>query len=154
MCDIFEQSSTRESPGNSREPTETDSCGPTEGDGEVAADLPDGVRRGELLGALANERRRTILSVLAEERTPMGVPTLARAVAERDSDADGSSAEERVERAHISLYHVDLPKLDAVGVVDYDRDRGTVEASVDDVESLVDGVEALLSATMRTRGGD
>ena len=85
---------------------------------------------------LADERRRRTLAVLAGASLPMDVRTLARRVA---AEGDGRTAEttgEPVDRVHVSLYHVHLPKLADLGVVDY-KTGGPVEAVAEDVEPFV-----------------
>lgn len=77
----------------------------------------------ELFGVLREERRRTVLSVLAGRSGPLDVRELARAVAERGHD---DPSDEVVEDVHVTLHHVHLPKLAAVSLVDYDRDARTV----------------------------
>ena len=125
MCDISERSADE---------SVTNGAGP---------ELPDGVSRADLCAALASERRRAALSALSEAEGPIEVPALARTVAGRERTAGASPADERVERVHVALFHVDLPKLADLGVVDYDRDRGTVEASVRGIDALLADVETL-----------
>ena len=84
--------------------------------------------------ALSNERRSHALSVLASE-TPMDVRALAEAVAAREADREMVS-DEYVKRIHISLYHVHLPKLADLGVIEYDT-GGPVEAVADEIEPFV-----------------
>lgn len=68
---------------------------------------------------LSDERRRTTLAILETERTPIDLPDLAKAVATREVDT-GSSESERVERVTTALHHNHLPKMDQLGVIDYD----------------------------------
>ena len=71
---------------------------------------------------LSAERRRIALSVLEDRADPMDLEALAAAVAAR-ADDDGEDA---VDRTMIDLHHSHLPRMDDLGVVDYDRDSGEV----------------------------
>lgn len=101
----------------------------------------------EVSDALADERRRTVLLVLAASEGPLPVRTLAGRVAagerNRSPDAIPDAVSERVE---LSLRHVHLPKLRQAEFVRYDRESGDVaiteplpEPVVDLLDSLVDG---------------
>lgn len=75
---------------------------------------------------LASDRRRSVLDALEGRAAPVELTTLAETVVSREtggSDVD----DERVERVAVSLHHVHLPKLDDVGVVQYDPDTRRVE---------------------------
>lgn len=91
----------------------------------------------ELYDALADDRRRTMLSILTGRSTPVDVTTLARTVAARETGmAVDDVADETAERVEHALYHVHLPKLADADVVSYDRDRSTVELANDGVREL------------------
>jgi DNA-binding transcriptional ArsR family regulator len=108
----------------------------TDGDRRTRATAE--ISRSELFEALSNDRRRAALSVLAEEGGSLDVSTLARRVATREAGAAASASGERTERVHVSLYHVHLPKLEALGLIAYDPDRELVESLADDrVEALL-----------------
>lgn len=79
----------------------------------------------ELLALLANERRRQLLAVLEESEAPVDCETLARRVAERESELDRPSPRHS-DRVAITLWHNHLPKLDEAGLVRFDPDRRTV----------------------------
>ncbi|MFB6130579.1 MAG: hypothetical protein ABEJ28_07140 [Salinigranum sp.] len=82
----------------------------------------------ELLDVLANERRRVILAVLAEEPMPVDIASLARAVTRRETDAtDEQLPTDVLERVQVSLHHVHLPKMDDRGVLVYDREGVVTE---------------------------
>lgn len=81
----------------------------------------------DLFDVLVESRRRTVLAVLTDRRSPMAVETLARAVAEREhDDISMAPSESAVEDVHVTLHHVHLPKLDESRLVDYDRNERTV----------------------------
>lgn len=75
---------------------------------------------------LADERRRTVLAVLAERSTPLSVKELASAVVERETVGSGRDID-RQDEVLLTLHHVHLPLLDDVGVVDYDAEEHRVE---------------------------
>jgi hypothetical protein len=77
-------------------------------------------------GLLASERRRTVLAILDERPGPIDLDELAEAVVTRGRDADTPGERER-ERTAVELHHAHLPKMDALGVVDYDPDANRVE---------------------------
>lgn len=91
-------------------------------DPEEALDM-DGV-----LDVLANERRRLVIEVLAEEGM-MTWEDLPREVANRQ--AGGSATELERKRVHVSLYQSHIPRL---------KDRGVVEAhETGETEALTGG---------------
>ncbi|WP_435347330.1 DUF7344 domain-containing protein [Haloarchaeobius sp. HRN-SO-5] len=79
---------------------------------------------------LANERRRVVLEVLVDWRTPMKLEDLATEVASRERQSG------TVDDVKISLHHAHLPLLDDVGAVEYDRDRNRVTSSRPTLEEL------------------
>lgn len=81
----------------------------------------------EVYGALANERRRHVLSVLVREPTPMNVGTLARQVTLQEAcDHSKMVTEEVIAEVKISLHHNHLPKLADIGLITYDSEEKTV----------------------------
>ena len=80
-----------------------------------------------LFGALADSRRRTILTVLGNQYHPLSSETLARDVAAREA---GTAARDvsrgRVEQVLTSLVHVHLPHLNDAGLVGYDPEASSV----------------------------
>lgn len=94
-------------------PEEQDSdARPGEGDGSTPRPLD------AVFEVLTARRRRCALYVLSRATDRMTLSDLASEVASLE-DAD-------YDRVVASLYHVHLPKLAAVGVVDYDGGDGTV----------------------------
>lgn len=73
---------------------------------------------------LASERRRIALAVLESSAGPIEVETLAATLATWENGASG----ETVERAASSLHHVHLPKMDDLGVIEYDPVAARVES--------------------------
>lgn len=94
-------------------------------------------RSDELLYALADGRRRAVVSSLRDatsDRT--SVATLAAAIA----PPDGSDPED----VAIRLHHETLPRLDEIGVLEFDPQSGSIVYRGDeDLEAVLDVVEAL-----------
>jgi len=82
-----------------------------------------------LFDALAHRYRRFALAALSSRDEPMALADLAVDVAKRETGDTGEwVSKERAREIEISLYHVHVPKLEDVGLVEYDRDRNTVAA--------------------------
>lgn len=91
-------------------------------------EVPTGLDRDELFSLLGNERRRrTIRYLLENEVETVEVDTLAAALAGEADDEPASGGDRQ--RVATSLAHTHLPKLEAAGVLDYDRDRNRVAAT-------------------------
>lgn len=81
---------------------------------------------GQLFETLAQTRRRRAITVLSDLEEA-SVDRLARRVAARDARTDpGDVSEQTVDRIAVSLHHSHLPAMDAIDLVAYDRDAGTV----------------------------
>jgi len=95
--------------------------------GVDAADArPETPSRAELFEVLQNDRRRAVLECLrADGAAP--VTDLTGRVAAKEGDAEPEAVpEQRRKSVYVSLYQNHLPKLDRTGLVEYDRDDGTV----------------------------
>lgn len=77
------------------------------------------VSRDVFYRALADERRRQILSILVEKTLPMDAQTLAKTLADRAGTDD-------TDRILIMCYHVHLPLLADAGLIEYSRDERSV----------------------------
>lgn len=75
---------------------------------------------------LANARRRAALAVLTERTAPVELADLAVAVANRETGV-GAADEELVDRVTASLHHAHLPRMDGLGVVEYEPETCRVE---------------------------
>jgi len=84
---------------------------------------------------LSNERRRYVLHHLKATGERVSVRDLSEQVAAWENGIDRAAVtpKER-KRVYTALHQTHLPKMADVGVIDYDRDRGTLE--------LTDAVEA------------
>lgn len=76
---------------------------------------------------MAVRRRRTTLTVLAELSLPVDLDDIAAAIAEREKDMAGSD-ETSIDEIVMKLHHIHLPKMDHLGVIDYDQDSNRVVA--------------------------
>ncbi|WP_436907912.1 DUF7344 domain-containing protein [Halosimplex marinum] len=76
---------------------------------------------------LAAERRRAVLAVLDERGAPTPLDELAEAVAARERERAGGSADGH-DRLAVSLHHVHLPRMADLGVLDYDAGANRVDA--------------------------
>ncbi|ELZ05093.1 DUF7344 domain-containing protein [Natrialba aegyptia] len=97
----------------------------------------------ELFELLANRRRRHILQTLIyrDERIDIGTLSQSIAASEDDLAFDEVSSSDR-KRVYTALQQSHLPKMDNAGVLEFDRDRGTVEPTpvLDDVKIYMDTV--------------
>lgn len=90
----------------------------TEGNAELASvDIHD---------VLSNERRQMTLELLREENSTMTARELSERIAELET---GESPPPRNIRqsAYVSLHQTHLPKLDELGIIDYDQSGKTVK---------------------------
>jgi hypothetical protein len=81
---------------------------------------------------LSSPRRRYAISILNRRGEPMELTELAEEVAalEADTTVDELDKQQR-KRVYVSLYQTHVPKLEEVGIVDYDPDAGTVTLADD-----------------------
>ena len=75
----------------------------------------------------SNERRREIVAVLREARTPLALADLAADLVEREEGpAAGAPDYDTIQRRYVMLYHTHVPKLVGAGLVEFDADRRIV----------------------------
>ena len=114
------------------------------GESEDTEGSPGTISNDELFEVLANRRRRYAIHAIEREGEPTDIGDVAEQVAawEYDVDVDRVSYDER-KRVYTALQQSHLPKMDQTGVVDFDKDRGTVApaAALDDVEVYLDVVQ-------------
>lgn len=67
---------------------------------------------------LAAKHRRAVLDILATSTHPIELEELAATIATRE-DVNGVD-DGFVDRVRLELHHVHLPKMDSLGVIDYD----------------------------------
>lgn len=81
----------------------------------------------DAFGALADPRRRSLLSVVAEQHRPIDVRTLASDLAAPELDGrDRDDPAETVDRVERSLVHTHLPHLADRELIEYDPDENLV----------------------------
>ncbi|GGN22768.1 DUF7344 domain-containing protein [Halarchaeum nitratireducens] len=97
----------------------------------------------DLFEVLSNRRRRYAVHALKDEEEGATIGDVAEQVAawEYDTEVEAVSYDER-KRVYTALQQSHLPKMDEAGVVDYDKDRGTVEPTevLEDVDVYLDVV--------------
>jgi hypothetical protein len=82
----------------------------------------------DTIATFADRDRRTVLSCLDERRGTVDIQTLAAdVVAERESTGPDRMTDAEHEAVLVRLHHVDLPKLDAAGFLDFDHETGAVD---------------------------
>lgn len=79
----------------------------------------------EVFGVLKAERRRFVLRYLHSANRAVTIGELAEALAERESDAETYNHQDR-KRMYVSLYQAHLPKMDDLGIVEWDSREGAV----------------------------
>lgn len=94
--------------------------------------------------ALADEDRRTVLSTLCESGTALSLSELAVELAQEESGPTEIGGGDAVERHEIELYHRHLPKLDDVGLVDFDQERRLVSLTAE-FDDAGDAAELLVA---------
>jgi hypothetical protein len=88
---------------------------------------PETLAKDDLFHLLQNERRRRAVEFLLDQEDGVDMGDIAEHIAALENDvtvAELSSAQRK--RVYVGLYQCHLPKLDESGVIDYDKDRGTV----------------------------
>ncbi|AZH26282.1 DUF7344 domain-containing protein [Haloplanus aerogenes] len=88
---------------------------------------PERLSKDTIFSMLSNQRRRYVLYHLNREPGPVALRDLAEQIAAWENDVDVADLDyKQRKRAYTSLHQTHLPKLDDVGIVDYDRDGGTI----------------------------
>ncbi|ELY42545.1 DUF7344 domain-containing protein [Natronorubrum sulfidifaciens] len=98
-------------------------------DAETAG-VPSPLEPDDVYHLLQTRRRRDVLRYLHRADGPVQLRALAEQIAawEAETTVENLTSSER-QRVYISLYQTHLPKLDTHDVIDYDKDRGTIEAT-------------------------
>lgn len=82
----------------------------------------------EVFDLLSNRRRRYVLNYLLREDRPVSIQELSRELAMWEFDVDADELTDQQEkRIYVALYQTHIPKLEDVGVIDYDADASLVE---------------------------
>ncbi len=95
------------------------------------------LEKGEIFDLLKNSRRRSIIQYLRAHDGYAELNDVAEHIAadENDITVRELSSDQR-KRVYIGLYQCHLPKMDTLGVVEYDKNRGTIELQ-DSVSQLL-----------------
>lgn len=81
----------------------------------------------DVFDVLKNERRRAVVRYLLEHGGSANLSDVAEHVAagENDTTVRRLTSQER-KRVRISLYQCHLPRMDSLGVIEFDKNRGTL----------------------------
>ncbi|WP_418286651.1 DUF7344 domain-containing protein [Halorubrum sp. DTA46] len=84
--------------------------------------------KGEIFDLLKNRRRRMVIQYLREHDGYSDLNDLAEHIAAKENDITVRqlSSDQR-KRVYIGLYQCHLPKMDSLGVISYEKNRGTIE---------------------------
>lgn len=81
----------------------------------------------ELFDVLSDTRRRFVLDLLIEQSEPIAMADIAAEITRWERDLPRSQvANEGVNSRYIELYHVHVPKMEAVGLVAHNQDTNTI----------------------------
>jgi len=82
----------------------------------------------QIFDILKNQRRRHVLRYLEEADDEVRLGELADQIAawENDKDVSQITSQER-KRVYVGLYQCHLPKMDDMGVVDFNKPRGLID---------------------------
>ncbi|EMA09832.1 hypothetical protein SAMN05443574_11318 [Haloarcula vallismortis] len=107
-----------------------------QGDSDASLDV--------IFEVLKNSRRREVLHFLRERGEQVSLGELAEHVAaiENETTTDALTSSER-KRVYVGLYQCHLPKMDDIGVVNFNQDRGhiTLTEMADDFEKYLERSE-------------
>jgi hypothetical protein len=86
------------------------------------------LNKDEMFDLLKNSRRRSTIRYLREHGGNAELRDVAEHIAaeENDTTVRQLSSDQR-KRVYIGLYQCHLPKMDDLGVIEYDKNRGTIE---------------------------
>jgi len=115
---------------------ESTSGGETNADGETNLEMigqssrsnGSNLDKGEIFDLLKNSRRRSTIKYLQKHGGSAELKDVAEHIAaeENDTTVRQLSSDQR-KRVYIGLYQCHLPKMDKLGIVEYDKNRGTIE---------------------------
>jgi hypothetical protein len=111
--------------------------------GEAESD-PTTLPLDQVFEVLKNSRRRQTLHYLRSNGREATLSELAERIAavENDTTVDAISSSQR-KRVYVGLYQCHLPKMDDMDIVDFDKNRGTIElaANADQLAPYLDDSE-------------
>lgn len=95
-----------------------------------AEEMEEGVELSldNVFAILKNERRRRVLHYLRDEEQRVTLSDLAEHIAaiENDTSVQSITSSQR-KRVYVGLYQCHLSKMDDMGIIDFNKDRGIVE---------------------------
>jgi len=95
---------------------------------DVEESQPRDLGLDQLFEVLQNQRRRYVLQYLREHEGGMSLSDLSEQIVawENDKELRRISSSER-KRVYVALYECHLPKMDDMGVIEFEKARGTIE---------------------------
>ncbi|MFW5938924.1 MAG: DUF7344 domain-containing protein [Halolamina sp.] len=123
------QGPTEIPPGTETEAALEDEGGEEPADAEGASDAPaQSLSLDVIFEILRNRRRQLVLEYLRECDETITIGELAEHIAaiENDTSVRQLNAQQR-KRVYIGLYQCHLPKMDDVGVIDFNQSRGRID---------------------------
>jgi len=78
---------------------------------------------------LARSYRQQLLSLVVDADGPISLLQLAGRLAEAEPDAVTAATVETPQAVSVVLHHIDLPKLDDIGLLEYDCESRTITAT-------------------------
>jgi hypothetical protein len=114
--------------GTERDATDRTTRGPGSPAGTAPATAEADLDTDTLFELLQNQRRRDALRYLGANEGRTTLSDMAEHIAAKENDLPvGAINSKQRKRVYIGLYQCHLPKLADAGVVDFDKDRGTIE---------------------------
>lgn len=107
----------------------------------------DDVDRDVWRSIVSDPIRREIIETLRTAERPVSIADLAMQLARRPNGSLDDAEWERAQELRVTLHHRHLPKLDYVGIVEYDFTRETVALAWDAARSNVDRHETTVDST-------
>jgi hypothetical protein len=94
---------------------------------EAGTDGPTSLSKDTVFELLKNQRRRNALTFLREEEGETTLSDMAEHIAAKENgiDVQALTSSQR-KRVYIGLYQCHLPKMASAGVVEFDKNRGTI----------------------------
>jgi DNA-binding transcriptional ArsR family regulator len=111
----------------------------------------------EVFAALGDTRRRYLLYTLVNEKSEVPLTELAANIAawEENKPVSEVTDDEHMD-VYVSLYHIHVPKLVDVGIVDYQEAEDIIiqARNTEQVQAVLDGAGAELDSRQETHARD
>ncbi|WP_410767657.1 hypothetical protein [Haloferax sp. DFSO60] len=109
---------------------------------EPEQSVPEQLSKDVVFEILKNQRRRDALRYLKENSGEAKLGDMAEFIAAKENGIEikALSSSQR-KRVYIGLYQCHLPKMDAVGIIDFDKNRGDIVLldTAEQLEQYLDG---------------